>query len=195
MQVGPTLQESSSGEAVKELQRALQRAGFDPGPIDGKFGPVTAEAVRSFQAARGLVVDGIVGPPTWCALPSEDVGVRPTLQESSSGEAVKELQRALQRAGFDPGPIDGKFGPVTAEAVRSFQAARGLVVDGIVGPPTGCALPSEDVGVRPTLQESSSGEAVKELQRALQRAGFDPGPIDGKFGPVTAEAVRSFQAA
>src|SRR5215216_4176596 len=159
MQVGPTLQESSSGEAVKELQRALQRAGFDPGPIDGKFGRVTAEAVRSFQAARGLVVDGIVGPPTWCALPSEDVGVRPTLQESSSGEAVKELQRALQRAGFDPGPIDGKFGPVTAEAVRSFQAARGLVVDGIVGPQTWRAL-FETFYVHNGHLHDSSGECV-----------------------------------
>src|SRR5215218_7922435 len=68
MQVGPTLQEGSSGEAVEVLQRALQRAGFDPGPIDGEFGPLTAEAVRSFQAARGLVVDGIVGPQTWSAL-------------------------------------------------------------------------------------------------------------------------------
>ena len=144
MQVGPTLQEGSSGEAVKELQRALQRAGFDPGPIDGEFGPVTAAAVRSFQAAKGLVVDGIVGPQTWSALPSEDEGVRPTLQEGSSGEAVEELQRALQRAGFDPGPIDGEFGPVTAAAVRSFQAAKGLVVDGIVGPQTWSALLGEE---------------------------------------------------
>ena len=52
MQVGPTLQEGSSGEAVEVLQRALLRAGFDPGPVDGEFGPMTA-AVRSFQAARG----------------------------------------------------------------------------------------------------------------------------------------------
>src|SRR3712207_9379907 len=68
MQVGPTLQEGSSGEAVEVLQRALQRAGFDPGPVDGEFGPMTAAAVRSFQAARSLVVDGIVGPQTWSAL-------------------------------------------------------------------------------------------------------------------------------
>jgi uncharacterized protein YkwD len=73
MQVGPTLQEGSSGEAVEVLQRALQRAGFDPGPVDGEFGPMTAAAVRSFQAARGLVVDGIVGPQTWSALGEGEV--------------------------------------------------------------------------------------------------------------------------
>ena len=64
----PTIQEGSVGEDVKVLQRALRRAGFDPGPVDGEFGPVTTAAVRDFQAARGLVVDGIVGPQTWRAL-------------------------------------------------------------------------------------------------------------------------------
>ena len=53
MQVGPTLQEGSSGEAVEVLQRALLRAGFDPGPVDGEFGPMTAaqlEASRPREA-------------------------------------------------------------------------------------------------------------------------------------------------
>jgi hypothetical protein len=67
-QVRPTIQEGSSGEDVEVLQRALLRAGFDPGPVDGEFGPVTTAAVRKFQAARGLVVDGVVGPQTWSAL-------------------------------------------------------------------------------------------------------------------------------
>src|SRR5688572_3826006 len=55
-------------EEVKELQRRLKGAGFDPGPVDGYLGPKTEKAVKAFQRARGLVVDGEVGPQTWGAL-------------------------------------------------------------------------------------------------------------------------------
>ena len=49
---------------VRALQRRLRAVSVDPGPVDGRFGPLTEAAVRRFQSARGLVVDGIVGPRT-----------------------------------------------------------------------------------------------------------------------------------
>ncbi len=52
---------------VKVLQRALRFVGYDL-EIDGIFGRITQECVKSFQATRGLVRDGIVGPLTWAAL-------------------------------------------------------------------------------------------------------------------------------
>jgi len=57
-----------TGATVKAIQRALRQAGFNPGPIDGEFGPQTQAAVLGFQAARGLVPDGEVGPKTAKAL-------------------------------------------------------------------------------------------------------------------------------
>jgi putative peptidoglycan binding protein len=57
-----------SGATVKEIQRALREKGFDPGGIDGDFGPNTHAAVVSFQASRRFVVDGEVGPTTARAL-------------------------------------------------------------------------------------------------------------------------------
>jgi len=56
------------GEDVRELQRLLAKAGHNPGPIDGIFGPRTLSAVRTFQKAKKLVVDGIAGPKTTVAL-------------------------------------------------------------------------------------------------------------------------------
>lgn len=53
---------------VQEIQLALQRAGIDPGPIDGIYGPRTTAAVRSFQARHGLETDGLVGTQTWSGL-------------------------------------------------------------------------------------------------------------------------------
>ncbi len=49
---------------VRVLQRQLTAAGFSPGPVDGRYGPDTQHAVRDFQTATSLAVDGIAGPIT-----------------------------------------------------------------------------------------------------------------------------------
>lgn len=56
------------GDDVAALQTALKAHGFDPGKIDGIFGTKTKDAVRRFQKASGLKVDGIAGPNTFAAL-------------------------------------------------------------------------------------------------------------------------------
>lgn len=52
------------GDDVAELQTRLARLGFDPGRVDGIFGPQAATALRAFQSDSGLVIDGICGPAT-----------------------------------------------------------------------------------------------------------------------------------
>lgn len=51
-----------------QIQDALRTAGFDPGPTDGKNGPKTQAAVRAYQQANGLAVDGIAGSQTQAKL-------------------------------------------------------------------------------------------------------------------------------
>jgi peptidoglycan hydrolase-like protein with peptidoglycan-binding domain len=53
---------------VRLLQQQLTTDGFDPGGVDGIFGPRTERAVLGFQAQHSLTVDGIAGPQTWGAL-------------------------------------------------------------------------------------------------------------------------------
>jgi peptidoglycan L-alanyl-D-glutamate endopeptidase CwlK len=62
------LKEDARGPAVVRLQRELQKSGFNPGKIDGDFGPATKAAVIAFQKSRGLLADGIAGPRTLTAL-------------------------------------------------------------------------------------------------------------------------------
>ena len=52
-------------EFIRQIQLALRAAGYEPGPIDGIKGSRTRRAVREFQRAYGLRVDGIVGRETW----------------------------------------------------------------------------------------------------------------------------------
>ncbi len=53
---------------ARRIQSALKQAGFYDGSVDGKVGSKTKEAIRSFQQANGLKVDGKVGPQTWTQL-------------------------------------------------------------------------------------------------------------------------------
>jgi peptidoglycan hydrolase-like protein with peptidoglycan-binding domain len=135
MNSGPTLQLGSTGPDVKRVQRIfVSRKEIPYEGIDGIFGPGTKAAVETFQAAAGLVVDGIVGPATWNALPP-DVDA-PELAAGASGPEVSRLQHGLTVVGTYSAAIDGDFGPLTAAAVRAYQTQRGVAVDGIVGDET-----------------------------------------------------------
>jgi len=57
-----------TGTLVKKVQAKLKELGFDPGPKDGKLGPMTEAVVIAFQLYESLVVDGEVGPETAEAL-------------------------------------------------------------------------------------------------------------------------------
>ncbi|WP_405772751.1 peptidoglycan-binding protein [Streptomyces sp. NBC_01538] len=60
------------GLEVAEAQCLLDRAGTEPGEIDGVFGPKTWRAVERMQEQSGLVVNGVIDPPTWQALREAD---------------------------------------------------------------------------------------------------------------------------
>ncbi|HEY0387412.1 MAG TPA: NlpC/P60 family protein [Gaiellales bacterium] len=124
------LRVGDTGPDVVRLQRDL---GI---PADGIFGPQTLHAVKGFQRAHGLLVDGEVGSHTWGALHARAGGSTGeiVLRRHDVGPAVAALQRAL---GI---PADGEFGPQTLHAVKHFQATHGLLVDGQVGPHTRAAL-------------------------------------------------------
>jgi N-acetylmuramoyl-L-alanine amidase len=140
--------EGDSGPFVRDIQQQLVRAGYRL-PLygaDGVFGDETENAVMRFQRDFNLTVDGLVGPVTLSKL--QQVNQQrvsapdfplPTgiLRRGNQGEGVKQVQRALKQINFDPGPIDGIYGPGTEDAVRRFQSMyAALADDGIYGPNT-----------------------------------------------------------
>ncbi|MEU4390228.1 peptidoglycan-binding protein [Kribbella sp. NPDC023855] len=130
----PTIQEGSTGAAVKAAQCLL---GGTSEP-SGAFDATTTTAVKAFQTRVGLPSDGVVGAKTWTALLA--AGDKVTVQNGSTGTAVSRLQRALTAALGRSVVIDGSFGPLTETAARDYQSTRQLVVDGVVGPVTWSAL-------------------------------------------------------
>ena len=146
----PTIQQGSTGDLVKLAQARLnERGAAPPLAVDGDFGPLTKAAVTKYQTDRkgpgglglsaqfNLSVDGIVGPHTWFRLDPEVV------KRGSHSLTVRLAQELLNLNGAAPPlALDSDFGPLTETAVKKFQTAKGLVVDGIVGPKTWAALKS-----------------------------------------------------
>nr|PZN06670.1 MAG: hypothetical protein DIU64_13570 [Caldicoprobacter oshimai] len=92
------LKKGSRGESVKKLQQDLKALGFDCGAVDGIFGDKTEAAVKAFQKAYGLTVDGIAGPATLGKI--DELLTKQTQQPDIKAlqEKIKQLETELQQA-------------------------------------------------------------------------------------------------
>ena len=133
----PLLRNGSQGNFVYLLQFILNQYGYNLS-VDGIFGTRTLNAVRGFQRNNSLSVDGLVGNNTWKTLLT--LPPYPLLKQNYRGAYVTFLQQLLESNLYPVGGIDGIFGTRTLNAVRAFQQANGLTVDGIVGNNTWNAL-------------------------------------------------------
>lgn len=144
-----TLHKGDEGSDVKELQNILLSLGYrlPKYGADGEYGAETISAVKAFQKAMGLEIDGICGQKTWAALEIAKNSAKPavrlllqdierTLRIGCTGNDVMVLQTALIYLGYNLPKYgaDGEYGSETVEAVKAFQKAHGLDVDGIMGP-------------------------------------------------------------
>ncbi len=160
------LRHGSTGEAVRDLQARLGALGHNIAPDDpGGFADGTELAVRVFQAARGLRVDGAVGQETWAVLVESGFTLGDRLlylhQPLLRGDDVAALQHRLNALGFDAGREDGLLGQESADALAEFQRASGLRPDGICGPATVASL--RRVG----SFADSSAASIRERERLL----------------------------
>jgi peptidoglycan hydrolase-like protein with peptidoglycan-binding domain len=153
------LSPGNEGRQVQLLQQALGNV-----KVDGVFGPETEEAVRRFQASKGLTVDGVAGPLTSAAL-----------RGGSSRAFATEIQTVLP--GESSTASDEAKAPASPSArVQASSTAAANPAD------------STQAGTPPQEGEKAPGNAVARLQTALHLT------ADGSFGPATEAAVRRLQA-
>lgn len=148
---GDNLQYGDNNKYVTQLQQALHDKGFLKANPTGYFGSSTEAAVKSFQKSKGLTVDGIAGTATRKALLGSSYTsltgttsaaataskVEGAINPGDRGETVKTVQTRLKALGYYTySKITDFYGPITESAVRAFQKANGLSVDGVIGPKT-----------------------------------------------------------
>ncbi len=140
-----TLKEGSSGTQVKYLQYNLNGLGYNAGSADGKFGANTKKAVRQYQTASNLGVDGITGPKTLSSIKSKVTGI----------------QNNLQKLNYYSGSIDGIYGSGTKSAVKNFQSKYKLTANGIADSKTISTL--NNAAKKVTANDKTYQVSVKSL--------------------------------
>lgn len=214
-----TLELGSEGADVKKLQQKLKDLGYLSGSVDGKFGVATEAAVIAFQKNNNLTADGKAGTATQSKLYSgtakkstgtqikiddssssgrDTSGISSTgyitLENGSSGDQVRTLQKRLKDLGYYNGSVDGSYGESTQAAVMAFQLRNNLTVDGKAGPATQRVLYGSTANITyPSMRQGEESNSVKNMQYTLYELGYYDGAIDGVYGQTTADAVRAFQ--
>jgi peptidoglycan hydrolase-like protein with peptidoglycan-binding domain len=155
--------EPVANERVKLMQAELKEAGFYDGEITGIYDAATEEAIRAAQEAGGITVDGIYGPETHAVLIRVIAGGSAEADDSQAAppqesEHMMQVQNELYYLSYYTGPIDGIYGAQTEDAIKRFQRASGLTVDGKIGPATDAALSQAVAELRQAEEGGEDGE-------------------------------------
>ncbi|MDY7231808.1 peptidoglycan-binding protein [Hyalangium rubrum] len=175
----PTLREGSKGPAVTDLQNKLKAAGFNPGPVDGAFGPKTKAAVVAFQRAQGISTDGVVGPQTWGKLNRTGGATPPAPQPGPGGRGTAEnfVQRALSQAGDRY--IFGAEVNLNDSNPRAFDCSE-LVQ--WAAHQAGVSIPDGTMNQLPHAQRAGTTMSVEEALRTRGALLFRPGHVAISLG-------------
>ncbi len=176
------------------LLAGLAACGTRPGERAGggaAIGAGTGAAVGALAggvgAIPGAIVGGAVGAGAGGLTTPNQVNLGKPLWERNTGQAqtaegqsqpqaanlspdeVRRLQEALRERGFDPGPVDGVFGPRTQVALRDYQRSQGLPATGEPDRTTLLAMGvTGQPGSNPQQQAATTQSAAAPSSHALQ---------------------------
>jgi peptidoglycan hydrolase-like protein with peptidoglycan-binding domain len=143
---------AQGSEPVRQAQQALKDKGFDPGPIDGKYGPQTEEAVRRYQKENKIVANGRLGGETY-----ESLGVK----RDAPGEHMEAAGGNLKNSYGKGGKEIGQGGKDLGQNLK-----HGQVTDGAKDFGTGVGHGAAKIGV-------GTGKAAKNAAKGVKDA-FTP---------------------
>ncbi|MBD2354382.1 peptidoglycan-binding protein [Tolypothrix sp. FACHB-123] len=167
------LERGDQGPSVRNLQQQLKTVGFYQAPITQIYDFPTEDAVRRFQKAAGLPVNGVVGTSTLQKLQTW----RPRAVNATTTQPRRNTNQA-------PKPTVVRT-QTTKPATRSTTAKRTAIATASTSKRSNANY----------LSRGDEGESVRVLQERLRVAGFYYGNATGLFGPITEEAVKRFQQA
>lgn len=134
-------QAAMSPEIIRKVQQELNAKGYDAGPVDGQWGPLTQRAVQNFQQSQDkLQASGQIDEQTLTALGVEMEGSAATGGSASGQSAaagagaqsgmrldsdtIKQVQQKLNEKGFHSGSVSGEMDSQTRQALKNFQESQ-----------------------------------------------------------------------
>jgi peptidoglycan hydrolase-like protein with peptidoglycan-binding domain len=163
------LEKGDRGPSVRNLQQQLKRTGFYQAPITQVYDTSTEDAVRRFQTAAGLDVNGVAGSVTVQKLEGWRTSTEASQPRNTSTSQARTTSTENSQAR-------------TTSTVNS-QGRKTSTVNSVAS-----KRRSSNV-----LQKGDEGEDVRILQERLRIAGFFTGNSTGIYGPITEDAVKRFQ--
>ena len=161
--------------SMRRIQAALKRAGFDAGAVDGVYGRKTGKALCEFQKARGLEPTGGVTLGTMHRL-----GVAPESAGKAEGEganglsvplmvsraAIRQVQQAMAEAREGWVGVDGMWTTTFSNALRHWQAARGLEPTGTITVETLAMVGGDGDPATVEISEAGSDSTPEDIEVA-----------------------------
>ena len=175
----PTCVYGEENTYVAKAQELLMKFGYNLGVSapTGYFGNNTLSAVKKFQGDNEISQTGNIGPITWAALFIKTLDItaetdKPELKQGDYSVYVFKAQDMLMKLGYSIEVVapTGYFGSLTLAAVKKFQTANSLTVDGVIGPQTWAKLFSDDAikYVAPVTTKTSSACTAAEAVAAME---------------------------
>lgn len=147
------------------VKAAINENGGDADVLIQKYGTLE-KAIRAGAVSSDLLKKSLGG------MSKESLNIDRLLHFKDAGDDVKNIQEALKQLGYDLSKYgtDGLIGSETTAAIKAFQQAKGLSVDGVVGPDTVKAL-QDAVGSTDKLKSNVD----EMLDNITQKGGRDLG--------------------
>ncbi|KOP27732.1 cell wall-binding protein [Hapalosiphon sp. MRB220] len=163
------LERGDQGPSVRSLQQKLTNIGLYQAPITQVYDFDTEAAVRRFQKAAGIQVNGVAGPTTLQTLQKWPKATKKANTNSSQVSKLRNLNYQTPQL-----------------STVSYQTQQASTVN----------ITTTNKRRHPNLlQKGDEGKEIKILQERLRVAGYYYGKSTGIFGPITEESVKRFQKA
>lgn len=167
------LKQGSKGSEVRELQTLLNNNGANLS-VDGIYGPKTAAAVKSYQKANGLTVDGIVGNNTWGSLRGTNTTqtTQPSAAVTAATETTTTPAAAQQTSPTSTTPtISGVSTEMMSQLTSSQYTPSQQVLDAM-------SKLQEQAGTQPSPYVSQYSDQLEDLYNQIVSRSKEPFQYD-----------------
>ena len=180
---------------VLELQRELNRLGYNAGPADGLMGARTRAAIQAYQQDHGLLVDG---QPASSLLAHVRETTRSGVSEPARpapeppSQQIADIQDALRALGYEVGRSSGRLSDETRAAIRSYESDHGLLAS---GQPSAELLEHmrRNIQTVPRAPAAVDANTIAGIQGELRTRGYPIPRVTGQMDSQTREAIREYQ--